>query len=640
MFYRDRKIVLKKAAILGLITGLVGLVVALLPLGMELEERIGLSWLFNLRGERPVPPEVVIVSLDKESIDRLHLPEDTSKWPRSVHAELISKLSKQNPAVIAFDMSFKDPTEEDPIFSRAIQAAGNVVLVEVIERDLPSAADLKDSVLEGINIQRVVPPAPLLAQEAAELAVFPLPKVPVRVSQYWQYKDGNPNLPTLPVVALQIFSQKGHRMDQLSKRLVAYREEESAYLNFYGPPQTITTIPYHKILNSTEIVSVDGRAVSFAGKAVFIGLSEKTPNRQKDGFYTVFSQSDGLDISGVEIAATAFANLLEDRAVYPLFSWAWLLILLAWGMLIGTVYASLSLVPAVLFGVGLSLLYLGIAFLQFQWADLWSPLVVPILFQTPAAVFGAVLSHYFEARERDRLKSEAVLHLSHEIRSPLASTKGYLDNLRDGIVGDLTEGQERYITRMLSNMERLNRMVQDQLNLSQIESGKLTVSFVPLSLKDLLSERIETFRPVFSRKNIQVLLSVLEGTSVISGDRDRMDQVFTNLLDNAIKFTPSGGSITVTCRQNEKWIETSIQDTGIGIAAKEQAKIFNRLHQVQTGQPKQGKGVGLGLFIVKQLVELQGGTIRVQSPPAPAQGSEFIVAFPFCSLPNSPASPL
>jgi signal transduction histidine kinase len=612
----------KKAVALGFITGCVGLVIAWLPFGLAFEERVGLAWFFNLRGERLPPKEAIVISVDKESIDQLHLPDNILKWPRATHAQLVSKLTDQKAAVIAFDISFKEPSEEDALFAKAIGVAKNVVLVEQIEWEKLPLSDQSDA---GIEIQRLIPPVPLLAQAAAALATFPIPKIPLQVSQYWQFKDSDLNLPTLPVAAFQIFSPT---LYQKRFNVIQGRDADSAYLNFYGPPRTITTVPYYKVLQLPHPVFINGKAVSFQGKAVFVGLSELAPTRQKDGFHTVFSQSDGLDLSGVEIGATAFSNLVDNREIKPLPFWAWLLTLLLWGIFIGATCLLLSPSVAMPFCIGVSLIYFWITFLAFKLQDTWFPLMIPILFQTPFAFLGSIFSHYFQARKMERLKSEAVLHLSHEIRSPLASTKGYLDNLRDGIVGDLTEGQERYITRMLSNMERLNRMVQDQLNLSQIESGNLTVSLVPLSLKDLLSERIETFRPIFSRKNIQVSLSAFEETAVISGDRDRMDQIFTNLLDNAIKFTPSGGSITVTCRKNGKWIETCVQDTGIGIPDREQSKIFNRLHQVRTGQPKQGKGAGLGLFIVKQLVELQGGTIRVQSLPAPAQGSEFIVAFP------------
>jgi signal transduction histidine kinase len=585
-----------------------------------------LSWLFRLRGERPAPQEAIIISLDRESGDALHLPDNLSNWPRSLHARFVSKLSEQKPAVIAFDVSFREPSDEDPLFAGAIRAAGNVVLAEWIDlRQLPQTP-LGDPAIDSVQIQQVISPVPLLAKEAAALATFPLPKIPVRVSQYWQLKDGNPGFPTLPVVAFQIFTKKNRKTDAFAALPGLDKNGGSAYLNFYGPPQTITTVPYHKVLQLPDPITVNGRTVSFSGKAVFVGSSEKTPVRQRDGFYTVFSRPDGLDISGVEIAATAFSNLLENSAINPLPVWGWLLTLLIWGMFIGIACSLLPLAPAMGLGFLLPLLYLEGALLQFSLSDRWLPLVIPIGFQTPLALFGVALSHYFRAREMDRLKSEAVQHLAHEIRTPLASTKGYLDNMRDRIVGDLTEKQQNYIGRMTMNMDRLNRMVQDHLNLSQIESGKMRLSLAPLSLEELLSERIEGLKPIFARKEITVSLHPSGGDDRVLADRDRIDQVFTNLLDNAIKFTPSGGEIIVTCRRQSRWIETSIRDTGIGIPLKEQAKIFNRLHQVQSGQPSRGKGAGLGLFIVKQLVELHGGTVRVKS--CPGQGSEFIVTLP------------
>lgn len=605
-------------------TGSVGVAIGLLPWGLALEERIGLSWLFHLRGERAAPDDVVIVSLDKESSTPIHLPDNLQKWPRSLHAELVSRLAEQKPAVIVFDVSFRDAAEEDPIFAKAIRSAGNVVLAEWIEQDRRPLNDSDDP--GQLQIRQAIPPAPALAREAAALAAFPLPKVPVRLSQYWRFQDGNPHSPTLPVAAFHLFTRTGHKADRLSTLPEIYRNGESAYLNFYGPPFTFTTIPFYKILNLPEPVSVNGKTISLKGKAVFIGLSETSPNRQRDGFYTVFSRSDGLDVSGVEIAATAFANLLEDRAVVPLPPWAWLPTLLVWGVGVGTLCSLLPLAFAIGLGMALPLLYLEIALLQFSISDRWFPLVIPIVIQAPFALFGGVLSHYFKAREIDRLKSEAVMQLSHDIRSPLASAKGYLENLRDRIVGDLTDKQANYLDRMSVSMEHLNRMVHDQLNLSQIESGTMTVRLAPLSMHELLSEQVALFRPIFTRKGIRVWLQPFEEADVVAGDRDKMDRIFTNLLDNALKFTPEGGEVVLTCQRQRTWLEISIRDSGIGIPAKEQAKIFSRFHQVQGGQPSRGKGAGLGLFIVKQLVELQGGAIRVRSTPG--KGSEFILSFP------------
>ncbi|MEK7748083.1 MAG: CHASE2 domain-containing protein [Nitrospirota bacterium] len=612
----------KKTILLALTTGLTGLVIGLLPFGIELEERIGLSWLFHLRGGKEPPPEVVIISLDKESTQGLGLPDNISRWPRSLHADLVNKLSDQKPAVIAFDINFKESSEEDFIFAQAMTHAKNVVLFQQIERERFLPQEASDSHLPNIHIQRIISPAPLLAQAAAKMAVFPLPKIPVQVSQYWQFKDGNPNLPTLPVAAFQIFSQVQHRPSP-----PPLFQHQSVYLNFYGPPRTITTISYDQASKLPKPLTFNGKALSLKRKAVFIGLSETTPDRQKDGFYTVFSRADGLDMSGVEIAATAFANLLEDQPVSPLPFLGWILVLLLFGVIIGAICSVFPLVFTIGCAILLLLLYIGLAFFQFKWANTWSPLVIPILIQMPIALLGAIVIHYRRAKETDRLKSEAMAQLSHEIRNPLAATKGYLDNLRDKIAGDLTEKQQSYISRMTMNMDRLNRMVQDQLNLSQIESGKITVSLAPLALYDLLSERVEAMRMLSARKQIEILLHPFEGENVVMGDRDKMDQIFTNLLDNAIKFTPQNGKVTITCHQQGKSLEISIQDPGVGIPIKEQDNIFKRLHQVENGQPKQGKGVGLGLFIVKQLVELQKGTIRVKSG-LPDPGTQFIVTFP------------
>ncbi len=198
---------LRKALILGGLTGLLGLGVGLF-LPLDLEENIGLDLLFNLRGITTPPSEVIIVSMDKSSAERLQVSTDPRKWPRSLHARLTEILAAEGAAVIAFDVFFDEARSpgEDGLFADAARRAGNVVLCESLEMDRISPRDREKASPGEMTVVKLIQPTPSLAQSAVGLAPFPLPKVPVKVSRYWTFKTGAGDTPTLPVVAFQIFT--------------------------------------------------------------------------------------------------------------------------------------------------------------------------------------------------------------------------------------------------------------------------------------------------------------------------------------------------------------------------------------------------------------------------------------------------
>jgi adenylate cyclase len=475
---------LSKAIVLGLLTGMVGLIASLFSLGVELEENLGLEILFHLRGVRRPPQNVVIVGIDKISSDNLGLPNDPRKWPRSLHASLIDVLARQGAAVIAFDIVFEDPRvpENDNLFSTAVRTASNVVLCERIRVDKVRLTDHKGSSRGDVNLVKLVPPIPPLERSAAALAPFPLPKVPVKVSQYWTFKTGAGDTPTLPVVAFQLFAgrvftdfksslekvspystekvvldiEKASSTKNIGRLILDVRDifekepltaekilrdtaaskavssvpskrklikslvrmyegPNSRYLNFYGPPRTITTIPYYRALQFREGAAGNGQP-DLRGKAVFVGLSDVVQPEQKDGFNTVFTQADGLDIAGVEIAATAFANLLEDMPLRPLSLPAFIAVIFLWGALIGVLCRYYSNAVAALSLIGLSALYLTAVLYIFTKDGIWFPVVFPLFFQTFFAFNAALLWKYVDSnKERQNVRKALSYYLPGEV---------------------------------------------------------------------------------------------------------------------------------------------------------------------------------------------------------------------------------
>lgn len=453
--------------VLGLAAGLTGALLSIAPVGLELEENFGLDGLFLWRGARPVPPEVVIVTLDKTSARRFDLPNEARKWPRQLHARLVENLSQAGASVVGFDIHFQEPRDpvQDAYLARAIQAAGNVVLFEFLKKEAHPLIGAGESA--EVLTESLIPPMPALARAAAATAPFPLPKVPVKVSQYWLFKEGAGDPPTMPVVifqlhALGVYSDLRRmlqevspgasdlpqdiaavvrdrklrdvmeqlrlliRKPEVSARLLAqianapdlsgpkrrqlnalahiYSDRNSRYLNYYGPPRSITTIPFYEVWQANS--RADAAALGVRGKIVLVGFSERLQPEQKDGFYTVYSQeASGLDISGVEIAATAIANMLEDNPVQVLPAVTQLTLILAWGMLIGLVAMWRRASLAIAIVLVLASLYLGLVLQLFSAQALWLPLVVPLAIQMPAVLFIALLWHYRDAtRERNRIR--------------------------------------------------------------------------------------------------------------------------------------------------------------------------------------------------------------------------------------------
>ena len=205
------------------------------------------------------------------------------------------------------------------------------------------------------------------------------------------------------------------------------------YINYYGPPHTVTTIPYYRALQLGE--GGDGGQLDVKGKAVFVGLSERILAERKDSFYTVFSQANGVFIGGVEIAATAFLNLLKDKAVKPLESYGYLTLILMWGLIVGVIAQLSGLMMGALTITGVSVLYLFGAFYRFAADGTWYPIVVPLFAQAPFAFIAAASWSYVETKkERQQLRKAMAYYVPDEV----------VDQLARNIVGLKQSGEMLY----------------------------------------------------------------------------------------------------------------------------------------------------------------------------------------------------
>lgn len=229
-------------------------------------------------------------------------------------------------------------------------------------------------------------------------------------------------------------------------------------------------------------------------------------------------------------------------------------------------------------------------------------------------------------RESDRLKSDFVSTVSHEMRTPLTIIREFTSLVHDGSAGEINDEQHDFLDTVIRNCDRLTGLVGDLLELARLESGKYRMERQQTDLRALLERCVADFEPVAAAEGIFLMLDVQSDLPDVLGDGDRITQVLVNLMGNAVKFTPSGGAITVTASVRGSEVEVAVEDTGIGIAEEHQAMIFGAFVQVDRADGPGQRGTGLGLNVARQIVELHGGRLDLTSRLG--EGSRFYFTLP------------
>jgi len=235
--------------------------------------------------------------------------------------------------------------------------------------------------------------------------------------------------------------------------------------------------------------------------------------------------------------------------------------------------------------------------------------------------------------EASRHKSEFLANMSHELRTPLNAILGFSEVLLERMFGDLNEKQAEFIQDILGSGRHLLSLINDILDLSKVEAGRMELHCTPFNLPLAIESAVSVVRERASRHGIALSLSVDDALGEIVADERKVRQIFLNLLSNAVKFTPDGGRIEVRTVLARDDAEVSVRDTGIGIAPEDQAAVFEEFLQVGGHHAQKREGTGLGLALAKRFVELHGGTIRVES--AIGQGSTFTFTLPVRPCPTS-----
>nr|MBC7244089.1 GAF domain-containing protein [Chloroflexota bacterium] len=237
-----------------------------------------------------------------------------------------------------------------------------------------------------------------------------------------------------------------------------------------------------------------------------------------------------------------------------------------------------------------------------------------------------VLRDVTSQKELERMKSSFLSVVSHELKTPLHSIKGFVDIILMGKTGPLTDTQADFLATVRDQTTHLQSLIDDLLEFSRLESGQIKLRLSEVSLSEVTAAVIDKLKPLAERGQIQLVNRVGAEIPVVEADYMRIEQVLTNLIDNAIKFTPPSGVVTIAAQDLGGEVQVAVSDTGIGIPASEQERIFERFYQVDSGSARHYRGTGLGLTICKHIVEYHHGRIWVESEVG--KGSTFYFILP------------
>jgi PAS domain S-box-containing protein len=231
--------------------------------------------------------------------------------------------------------------------------------------------------------------------------------------------------------------------------------------------------------------------------------------------------------------------------------------------------------------------------------------------------------------EVDRIKSEFVSMVSHELRTPMTSIKGYIDLLYSGMAGPVNDSQKRFLQTVKSNADRLTILVNSLLDISRLDAGAVTLNLETVNPMDVINNVAAEMQARADQREQTLEVLVKPPLPLVHADSHRVIQVLTNLVDNALKYTPPGGQVIIDAKEVEGFLHLTVRDNGIGISSADQAKLFGRFFRAERAMQSGASGAGLGLYITRSLVELHGGNIWVDSHED--EGSAFTFSLPLAT---------
>jgi two-component system, sensor histidine kinase and response regulator len=227
-------------------------------------------------------------------------------------------------------------------------------------------------------------------------------------------------------------------------------------------------------------------------------------------------------------------------------------------------------------------------------------------------------------REKKLIEENFITMVSHQLRSPIVAIAQYFETIMSGAVGQVSPQQENMLKKAKDRLEGLLTLINDWLDAARMNTGELVKKFKPVSLQDLIKEQVEFLKPMAEKKAVTLNLAESQGEDRVLGDKDTLEQVFSNLITNAVKYNREGGEVNITIQEDEDTVTAHITDTGIGIPKDKIPYLFEQFFQVN--RTKKGQGSGLGLTIAQKIAEAHNGSIAVSSEKD--KGSTFSVTLP------------
>ncbi|MDY7079282.1 MAG: HAMP domain-containing sensor histidine kinase [Chloroflexota bacterium] len=231
-----------------------------------------------------------------------------------------------------------------------------------------------------------------------------------------------------------------------------------------------------------------------------------------------------------------------------------------------------------------------------------------------------------QVRQADRDKSDFISFVAHELRTPMTSIRGYADMLAKGTIGPVTPSQVQFIEIIIRNAERMQILLSDLQDITRIESTQLRIEMKPTTMADVLEGALQATKERIEARSQQLMVEIQADLSQVYADPARLEQALTELLRNACKYTSEKGRIRVRAWQQDRYVHCTISDTGIGISPEDQSRLFTKFFRSDNPAVREMPGTGLGLCVVKGLVELQGGGVEVESQIG--EGTTFAITIP------------
>ncbi len=652
--------------------GLIALVLLLLWRG-NFFTTFQLSLTNNYYVSLPTSDTLVIVALDDESFATYG--RTPAEWDRSVYADLVDILASAGARVIGFDLLFSGETPEDSRFAQALAQARNNeqrtrLVLAAAGVNLPEALEANSPYTRGIRYTLQLAPAPILAEQADYLGyvnAFPDSDSRIRRQPSVVQTDETHRLAfslagymaylRIPPAAMtQLVVERGEHLEITPERSLPVDENGFWLQNFFGPAATqqLQTFPVVSLLDVVE-GRVDPQI--FDGRIVLIGIMNSTGVTDQ-----ALVPAGVQPMAGVEIQANAVETLLQNVPLKPQPPAAEALTIAVFALVSTFVYYLVGWKRKLVLMLVFVFAYVIFAFVLFSLTQTISNLFYPVL----ALIVPLVITIGFDITEEItlRIRTEAQMHLleelnakteaekklleelnlkteaekknlqdlnelktrmirmaSHDLKNPLGRVFGYAELL---LMDELNDEQKSFVRNIRVAGDEMNTLITEILNLEQLKSGALHME--DIAINEVVQQVATRHEPDLYRKSQRYTEEIVREPLMVHADTRQISQAITNLIGNAVKYTPEGGSVTVRVYQREDVARIEVIDTGYGMPADALPKLFTEFYRVRTPATQNIKGTGLGLSLVKQVIDAHNGRIWVESEEG--KGSAFFVEIP------------